>query len=143
LHEDPPGYFCKHILAYHSYRRILSQTLNYRLTGDYDRRHERRDAELNPGSLIILRDEKGCRVITYPPGHRFPITICFIRAARDHSWLPRNDTEAAALAAWLYSAPSFDRPLSYDEQEALNDLAARRDDAALRSAFTGNIRSIA
>ena len=114
--EQAPAYLCKHLLAYHGYRRILAVELNRRLVGDYNYTHERYQAQTTPGALLVFRDQE-MRAVTYTQVNRFPRTVCRLRRTRDDALIPANDAEAAELAQWLTTAPPYTPPESYAARE--------------------------
>lgn len=106
-----PDYLCKHLLAYHAYRRILVTELNRRIVGDVDYSSDRRRAELD--EALILTDTRRPHgqppaALAFVPGRATPQRICDLRKDAANLWRPRTDADFAALAAHLATAPELE-----------------------------------
>lgn len=100
-------YYCKHLLVYYGYRRMLANVLNRRLVGNLKYTNERRYAQVSPGSILVDTD-RTFRAITYTGYNQFPRHLCYLRLDTSDRFVPRTDDDYVAVAEWLPSAPPFE-----------------------------------
>jgi hypothetical protein len=110
-------YFCKHLLAYYGYHRLLSNALHRRLVGDFRWSNDRQYSRICPGSLLTAIDPLP-RILAYDAWKMFPRHVCNVRLNNEEKFVPKSDPDYAALSEWLATAPAFSvRP----EQPRLED----------------------
>jgi len=112
-------YYCKHLLAIHAYRRILTDEMNRRILGDWQYTSDRDHCANYPGSLIIVRNSYAAATVGSFADRRAraPKHICTVQPTNPNNppgelcaWRPANATEFHRLALWLALVPEFDRP---------------------------------
>jgi hypothetical protein len=128
---EPNRYYCKHLLAYHAYRRILADELNRRILGDWNYTYDRNTCALHPGSLIIVRPGYGTPASVGYFRTRYArgaANVCAVRPVNPDTppgeqcdWQPATAADYAALAEWLGEYPEFVRPKPQSELDAASD----------------------
>lgn len=101
-----PDMPCKHRLALLTFRQLLADHLNARITGDSRFSGDRKRASLAPNERI-LTDTIGKTPLacTYIHGHRFARPICRIRKdLRQNRWVFQSETDVKLFADWLGDA---------------------------------------
>jgi hypothetical protein len=112
-HAHEGKFFCKHLLAFFGYRRILQREMNWRTLGDFRFSEDRRHAQRYPGAMLIdtrRHHNQPPAILTYSAGSRLPDLVCEIRMDSDETWKPRRDSDYLRLSEWLAAAPTFIHP---------------------------------
>lgn len=103
-------YYCKHRLAFHGYRHLLSLQLLRRTVGNLKYESDRSRAQLHEGSVILVTDDKRPRYVAYSPFYRFPRHLCYVRLDKLDRLVPQRLGDYVAVAEWLPTVPGFSLP---------------------------------
>ena len=112
-------YYCKHLLAIHAYRRILTDQMDRRILGDWQYTSDRDHCANHPGSMIIVRNSYASASVRsfVERTDRAPRHVCTVQPTNPNkpagelcTWRPADATEYHRFALWLALVPQFDRP---------------------------------
>ena len=108
--------YCKHLLAIHMYKKILTQHLELRLIGDV-RYHDDRDRSRNTPNTYLLSTDSTVVVSYRTDRDKIYTRVCNARPGPDGARRFCTDADIAAFALWLGQA--FDLPTPDPADEAL------------------------